>query len=180
MQRHLAALPQGKPTQEPNEDQRKQENRGFGSGVTWGATATQKKKGKRNKVDLMGMELMSPHAQTHPAHLCRVWDGFLGGVGGFTLGFISNQLHNKSCNVRHVCVIITGIITTMKPFILMAQRGFEHRWADQRSTNPEPAQLFSFLCVCVCVRTLHVAIHKSQHFSPKTEMCWFFFESAIW
>lgn len=41
-----------------------------------------------------------------------------------TLGFVSNQLHYKSCNVRHACVIITGIITTMKPFILMALRGF--------------------------------------------------------
>lgn len=49
MQRHLAPRPQGKPAKEPNEDQRRQENLGFHSGVTRGASATQKKRKKEKK-----------------------------------------------------------------------------------------------------------------------------------
>lgn len=55
MQRHLALQPQGKPTQEPNGDQRKQENLGFHSGVTRGASATPKKK-KQGRFDGNGAD----------------------------------------------------------------------------------------------------------------------------
>lgn len=72
----------------------------------------------------MRMELMSVLAHKHILLM------FVVSVLGFCffffsiLGFIPNQLHNKSGNVRHACVIITGIITTMNPVILMAWRGF--------------------------------------------------------
>lgn len=78
MQRRLAPQPQGKPAQEPNEDQRRQENLGFHSGMARGASATQKKKKKkRNKVVLVGMELMSVHAHKHIL-LVFVVSGFFG------------------------------------------------------------------------------------------------------
>lgn len=66
----------------------------------------------------MEMELMSIYAHKHIL-LLFVVSGFL---FFSNLGIISNQLHNKSCNVRHACVIKTGIIT-MKPLILMALGG---------------------------------------------------------
>lgn len=77
---------------------------------------------KGNRVVSMGMEPMSVNAQKHILLVFVLSVLFLGFFS--TLGFVSKQLHNKSCNVRHACVIITGIITTMKLFILMAWRGF--------------------------------------------------------
>lgn len=46
MQRRSAPQPQGKSVQERNEDQRKQENLEFHSGVALGASATQRKQGR--------------------------------------------------------------------------------------------------------------------------------------
>lgn len=124
MQRRFGACsPRGKTTREPNEDQRKREN----LGVSLRRDTRSLGDVAHDKVVAMGMELMSVRAHKHIL-LAFVVSGCVFSFSFFffpsTLGFVSNQLHNKSCNVRHACVIITGIITTMKPFILLALKGF--------------------------------------------------------